>query len=127
MSIIIYSEDFISISWEINEYKTEDLVEEVDNTSFPTKIDETKTIQKQLHLIFTIQVNWKLKNFEWFFILEQFTWWENSNKSSELSLKDWWEWYTILNLFTALGYKIWDYELWQPWSWIINQWINKLI
>lgn len=121
MSRIIYNEDFISITWEIKEFKTIDLEDiESDNES-SSEIDLLQEKQKQLHLIFTIQVNWKLKTFEWFFTLKYI------KEIEEYSLQDWWEWYAILNLFTALGYKIWDYELWQPWSWIINQWTYKLL
>lgn len=126
MSKIIYNEDFISITWEIKEYKTKDLSSNVIQNTIPTELDEDLDTQKQLHLIFTIQVNWKLKTFEWFFVLDQKLFTENPDKITYPTLKDWWEWYAILNLLTSLWYKIWDYEIWHPWCWIITQWIKKL-
>ena len=126
MSKVIYNEDFISITWEIKKYETQGLSSDIIEDAIPTEIDENFKTQKQLHLIFTIQVNWKLKTFEWFFVLEQHNYSEDSNKSSNPTLKDWGEWYAILNLISSLWYKIWDYEIWSTWSWIINQWIDKL-
>jgi len=117
MSTVIYSEDFISITWEIKEYKTENIIDEdVDNLNwkFAVEVEEEQEYQEQLHLIFTIQVNGKLKNFEWSFTLEKD------------SLKDWGEWYAVLNLLTSLGYKIGDYEQGKLWWHIIQNWIDRL-
>jgi hypothetical protein len=126
MSKVIYNEDFISITWEIKEYETSGLSTDVIRNTIPVEINENLEIQKQLHLIFTIQVNWKLKVFEWFFVLEEVDYIENSNKSNNPTLKDWGEWYAIINLLASLWYKIWDYELWKWWGNIILEWIDEL-
>jgi hypothetical protein len=109
MSTIVHRWDNIQVTWDIKL-----------NFSM-SKIDSETAIEskyKQLKLIFTLYVNWKLKDYEWFFSLEE--------SESWLTLKDWGEWYAILNLFTALWYKIWTYDLWMPWSNIILRWIDQL-
>ena len=109
MSTIVYTEDFISIVWEIKEISTNSLIK-VSENDFWTDLEED--ISRQLHLIFTIQVNWKLKHFQWHFVLEKYNSW--------LGLKDWGEWYAIIGLISSLGYKIWEYEEWKAWANIIH-------
>lgn len=117
MSQIIYSEYFISINWEIKEYDTSSLIK-AEPSDVSSDIEIWEDIAKQLHLIFTIQVNWKLKTFEWYFTLVKCSTW--------ITLEQWGEWYAIINLLTSLWYKIWDYEIWKPWANIILNWIDKL-
>lgn len=104
MSMVVYSDDYISIIGNIITDEADDVP--LEDVGF-----------KCLHLIFNIQVNGKLRIHE-----------HNYNLDRSNSLDHWWEWYATLNLLTDIWYRIWDYR-WggTPGTRIIQEWIDKLV
>ena len=101
MSMQVYESDYMSVLWNIS-----------------NRWDE-KNVQEYLYLYINIQVNWKLKTFELWFDLE-----EGAAVNSGLSLKNWKEWYNVVETLEWMWYNFWD-DNDLRWN-IIHKWIERL-
>lgn len=99
----LYTTDYMSVIWEYQVDKW------VTNPS-----EEHK--EERIKLIFTIQINGKIKSFEHYFLLERYT----------PTLKEWNTWYVLSKTLEELWYKIWEEgDLWT--TSVMNIWIPQLV
>ena len=86
---------------------------QTDNLSVVWEI-QTKNDIRYLFLVFTIQINWKLKTFSHYIELLE-------NDYKELWPKNWEWWYILYNTLSELWYTEKDWWLWGN---IITKWID---
>lgn len=97
MSRILYSNDYITLVWEVRNVKD----------------SATQPARKMLKLILTIQVNGKLKNHSYYINLEK-----NEYSDSGFWLQNYNEWYNVRNLLI---------DLWYPVEDKMNTWLSDLL
>lgn len=94
MLVKLFEADYISVIWEKVKYGS---------------------WEDYIRLLFTIQVNWKLKTFTSDFEVID---WEHGF----YELKNWREWFILFTAFREMGYIIWPEDIHELWG--MNTWIQ---
>lgn len=111
MLVKLFEADYISVIWE----KIQKTYVTADKES-----KEPKNIEitwDYIRLLFTIQVNWKLKTFTSDFEVID---WEHGL----YELKNWREWFILFTAFREMGYIIWPEDIHELWG--MNTWIQTV-
>jgi hypothetical protein len=118
----LFTSDRMIVKGEIKTYLVDDLIPaDIEEGKENAELVEWDTwdLVKIIHLDFVFQVNGKLSQFQYMFVIEEI----KTENYWEITLKNWFEWYPLAELFFIMGYNFGDHPMCQS-PMVMKKWIN---